>query len=96
MLQILLGSYLIATTHWFVPYFTTDVPLLRRKGRSHLISFYFLNAFIDSFVSLAESLPVFITSKLLVSILEMEKIFSSFIEVFSSFIEVVLKCREID
>ena len=86
---MLLGSSFIATAHWFVPSFTTGVPRVRGKDSSHLISSYFLDAFIGSIITLAEYLPVFVISGLSLSFLEMEK-------VVSSFMEVVLKCRESD
>lgn len=86
---MLFGSSFTATAHWFLPSFTTDVPWLSAKDSSHLVSFYFLDAFIGSIITLAECHPVFVISGLSLSFLEMEK-------VVSSFAEVVLKCRESD
>lgn len=69
---VLLGSSFIATSHWFIPSFTTGVLWVRRKESSHLLSFYFLGAFIHSIITLAECLPVFVISGLSWSFLEME------------------------
>lgn len=69
---VLLGSSFIATAHWFVPSFTTGVLWVRRKESSHLLSFYFLGAFIESIITLAESLPDFVVSVLSLSFLEIQ------------------------
>lgn len=89
LLPMLLGSSFIATAHWFVPSFTTDVLQVTEKDSSRLVSFCFLDAFIGSFITLAECLTVFVISGLSLSFLEMEK-------VVSSFMDVVLKCSESD
>lgn len=89
LLLMLLGSSFIAASHWFVSPLTTDVLWVTGKDSSHLISFYFLDAFLGSNITLAECLSVFAIAGVSLSFLEVEN-------VVSSFMEVILKCRGSD
>lgn len=48
------------------------------KDGDHLVSFYFLDSFIGSIITLAASFPVFVITSFSLSFLEMEKVLSSF------------------